>query len=94
MKQDFVDSVFQEQVKQCVQAHDEFIMEELKRQEGFINLEESKHLVKINRIYIHDKHIQDEYMFNGFRFLSIGPPEFKYEDNKGTISYSYNRYSK
>jgi len=87
------DTVIGEFMRKIIKAEEDFIMERLKKQPGFISLEESKHLIEVNRMLYNGTHLGTDYLFNGKCFLTVYPNDIKEIDGKFTSSFNYIEHS-
>lgn len=87
-----LESVMQNHINDIVDKRDALIMSKLKKQKGFVNFEESKHLIEVNRMFKNDHHVGTDYIFDGKRFLTIYPTEFTEENGKFKTSVNYLEY--
>lgn len=84
--------ILEDYLTEFTRKQDALIMGILQKQKGFISLEKSKHLIEMNKMYRNDVHVGDDYIFDGKRFLTVYPPEFKEENGRFTISLTYLEY--
>lgn len=86
----YIQSIISQHIESFVKKKVEFIMDRLKRQEGFISLEESK--LEVNNIYDDVELLGTDYIFNGKRFLTIYPTETIEENGKYIMRFNYLDY--
>jgi len=83
------ETIIQNYINEFVKKQDEFIMDLLSKQPGFVSLEESKHLIEIRNIVQRGEHLGADYVFNGKVFLTIYPTKIKEDQGKFTCSFNY-----
>lgn len=90
---DMISTIIQDHIKSFVKKQDDFIMERLKKQPGFISIEESKHLIEVNNMIHNSAHVGTDYLFNGRRFLTIYPTEYEGKAGEYGMTFNYKDYT-
>jgi len=88
----YIEDVIGNHIKEFVQKQDEFVIDKLNKQKGFVSIEESKHLIEVNKMMQNGHWLGTDYIFNGRRFLTIYPPEFNETQRQLILSFNYLEY--
>ena len=83
---------FQNQIEDLAKQANDLIVSCLSKQEGFIGIEESKHLIKSTKMMYMKEIVSIEYFFDGKHILTIYPPNFNQENGRFTASVNYKEY--
>lgn len=91
-QESMIQKITQDHIDSVVKRHDELILTILKKQKGFVSLEESYHHVEVNRIFNGVQHLGTDYLFKGKRFLTIFPIESKEENGRFSTCFNYQEF--
>ena len=84
-----VEEIMQEHIKNCAKKEEDLILSVYKKQKGFISLEESKHLISVNKMVKDAVHVGTDYLFNGKVILTMYPPKFSEESGVFKVTWNY-----
>lgn len=88
----FIENIYTKHFAEYLKKQEDLIMGILKKQPGFLSLEDSKHLIQLNRMVKDGEYIGTDYLFNGKVFLTIYPDKMEEKDGKFIISFDYSEY--
>ncbi len=87
-----IEEILQKNIQEFTKRQDKFIMDLLEKQEGFESLEKSKRLIEVKQMIHNEILVGTDYLFNGKRFLTIYPTEYKEENGKFSFLFNYREY--